>query len=163
MVLTADNLVTLLAAIGSLALIVSIITEVTKDVAIIHKIPTDIKVLVLSLTLTLVSYFAYISYSGTAIIWYYVVATIITGFIVAYVVLYGWNKLVDLYKKFRNIPPIEVTSATATSVADITTTKTSKVNISAKDHSATDIVITDTSVNDALSKPTTTDIVVTDF
>ena len=107
---TAGTLVTILVAIGLLALIVSVIAEVTKGVAILEKIPFNIQVIVLSLTLTLVAYFAYISYSGTAVVWYYVVADVIAGFVVAYVALYGWDKLADLYRRFRNIPQIDITA-----------------------------------------------------
>ena len=106
---TASTFATILAVIGLLALIVSIITEVTKGVAILSKIPTNLQVIVLSITLTLVAYFAYISYSGSVIIWYYIVADIIAGFTVAYVTLYGWDKLAGLYKKFRNIPAVDMT------------------------------------------------------
>lgn len=107
--LSAGMFATLLVVIGLLALIVSVVTEVIKDVVFLSKIPTDIRIIVLSLVLTLYAYFAYISYSGKAIIWYYVVATIIAGFVVAYVVMYGWDKLAQLYKKFRNIPTIDKT------------------------------------------------------
>ena len=106
---TAGTFATILAAIGLLALIVSIITEVTKGVAILSKIPTNLQVIVLSITLTLLAYFAYITYSGSVIIWYYIVADIIAGFTVAYVTLYGWDKLAGLYKKFRNIPAVDMT------------------------------------------------------
>lgn len=115
---TASTIATILAVIGILALIVSIITEVTKGVAVLSKIPTNLQVIVLSITLTLVAYFAYITYSGSEIIWYYIVADIIAGFTVAYVTLYGWDKLAGLYKKFRNIPAIDlpVTSEINTNV-----------------------------------------------
>ncbi len=116
---TASTFVTLFAAIGLLALIVSIITEVTKGVAILSKIPTNLQVIVLSITLTLVAYFAYITYSGSVIIWYYIVADIIAGFTVAYVTLYGWDKLIGLYKKFRNIPVIDMT-ANSTNTSNLT-------------------------------------------
>lgn len=104
MELTTSTFVTISAIIGLLVFLVTIITEVTKSVTLLAKIPTNIQVIVLSLTLTMVTYFAYISYTGNAIIWYYVVATLIAGFIVAYVVLFGWDKFVAQYKRFRNIP-----------------------------------------------------------
>lgn len=109
----ASTIAAILAGIGVLALIVSIITEVTKGVAILSKIPTNLQVIVLSISLTLVAYFAYITYSGSVIIWYYIVADIIAGFTVAYVTLYGWDKLAGLYKKFRNIPAVELTENSA--------------------------------------------------
>ncbi|MDF2513973.1 MAG: hypothetical protein K0S04_3839 [Herbinix sp.] len=128
---TAITFVTILTAIGVLALIVSVITEVTKGVTILQKIPTNLQVIVLSLLLTLVTYFAYISYSDTAIVWYYIVADIIAGFIVAYVALYGWGKLAGLYRKFRNIPTLDITTNSTTFAKSVTpdnATKTSTEN-----------------------------------
>lgn len=106
--ITASVFITILTVIGLLALIVTVITDVTKGVVILEKIPRNVQVIVLSLTLTLVAYFAYISYHEEEIIWYYVVADIIAGFVVAYVVLYGWDKFAGLYKRFRNIPTIGI-------------------------------------------------------
>lgn len=110
MEISAVTFVTIFAIIGFLALLVSVITEVTKDVVLLSKIPVNVQVIVLSLTLTIITYFAYISYTGDAIIWYCVAATIVAGFVVAYVVLYGWDKFAELYKRFRNIPPIDITA-----------------------------------------------------
>lgn len=124
MEITAATFVTILAVIGLLALLVSVITEVTKGVVLLSKIPVDLQVIVLSLTLTIVTYFAYISYSGDAVIWYYVVATIVAGFVVAYVVLFGWDKFADLYRRFRNIPPIDVTADSLPETTSMKSTNT---------------------------------------
>lgn len=113
MEISASFMVTLLTIIGVLVIIVSIISELTKNITLLSKIPNNIQVIVLSQIITLITYFAYISYSGDTIIWYYVVATIIIGFTVAYVVLFGWNKLIELYKRFRNIPISDITLNTS--------------------------------------------------
>lgn len=110
---TVSTFVTILTVIGGLALIVSIITEVLKGVPILKKVPKNLQVIVISLLLSIVTYFAFISYSGTTVIWYYIVADVIAGFVVAYVALYGWDKLASLYKKFRNIPTLDITANTA--------------------------------------------------
>lgn len=120
--LITSNIATIFVVIGLLAAIVSVITEVTKGIAVLAKIPTDIHVIVLSLSLSLIAYFAYISYTGTTIVWYSVTGTVIGSFIVAYVVMYGWDKLAILYKKFRNIPiiteaMIDTTTITTTNEA----------------------------------------------
>lgn len=113
MVIIMEQLTSILALIllliGLVALMVSVIIEVTKEIAILSKIPKDIKVVVLSLALSLFLYFAYISYSGTAIIWYYTIGTVIASFVVAFIVMYGWGKFSSLYKKFRNIPTLDTT------------------------------------------------------
>lgn len=103
----AQFLAVILLVIGILAMMVSIIIEVTKDIAIIEQIPKDIKVVVLSLTLCIFSYFAYISYGGMDVIWYYLLGTIMASFVVSFIVLYGWSKFIELYRKFRNIPNVD--------------------------------------------------------
>jgi hypothetical protein len=127
MEISAVTLVTIFAIIGLLALLVSVITEVTKGVVLLSKIPVDLQVIVLSLTLTIITYFAYISYTGDAIIWYCVAATIVAGFVVAYVVLYGWDKFTELYKRFRNIPPIDIAADSLPETASEETTNSSTI------------------------------------
>lgn len=117
MEIAAGTFVTLFAVIGLIALIVSTITEVTKGIVILSKIPVNLRIIVLSLTLTIVTYFAYISYSGKPVKWYCVIASVVTGFVVAYVVLFGWDKFAYLYKRFRNIPPIDITTDSTTDIA----------------------------------------------
>lgn len=90
-----------LMAIGLLAFIVSVIVEVFKGVSILKNIPTDLVVIVLSLVLTVAAFFAYASYTQLVVIWYMVIGAIIAGFIVAFVAMYGWTKLTDLYKRFE--------------------------------------------------------------
>jgi hypothetical protein len=111
MVIIMEQLTSILAIIllliGLLAMMVSIIIEVTKGIPLLNKISKDVKVVVLSLALSLFLYFAYISYSGTAIIWYYTIGTVLTSFVVAFIVMYGWGKFSSLYKKFRNIPTLD--------------------------------------------------------
>ncbi len=143
---TASTFISILTVIGVLALIVSIITEVIKGVTILKKIPLNLQVIVLSLLLTLISYFAYISYSGTAIVWYYIVADVIAGFVVAYVALYGWSKLADLYKKFRNIPSLDITTNTT---AMTKSTVSDKTTTSSKENNSTPM-ITETQVPDSI-------------
>ncbi len=96
-----NNLMILLAIIGVLAFLVSAITEVTKNISLLKKIPTDLQVIVLSTVLCLVAYFAYISYFSIEIQWYYIAGCIIAAFIVAFVAMYGWEKLTVLYNRFK--------------------------------------------------------------
>lgn len=90
-----------LTIIGVLAFLVSVITEVTKNIGIFKKIPTDLQVIVLSIILCVVSYLAYTSYASIAVIWYYVVGCIIAAFIVSFIAMYGWAKLTALYNRFK--------------------------------------------------------------
>lgn len=90
-----------IVAVGVLAFLVSVITQVTKEIGIFKRIHTSLQVTVLSVVLTVVAYFAYVSYSGIAIIWYMIVGAFICGFIVAFVAMFGWEKLYELYNRFK--------------------------------------------------------------
>ena len=90
-----------IVAVGVLAFLVSVITQVTKEIGIFKRIHTSLQVTVLSVVLTVVAYFAYVSYSGITIIWYMIVGAIICGFIVAFVAMFGWEKLYELYNRFK--------------------------------------------------------------
>ena len=95
------NVAALLTVIGLLVTLVTIITEVTKEIGFLKKIPTDLQVIILSIILCLVTYFAYVAYIGNTVVWYYVVGTIFGAFIVAYVAMYGWSKLIEIYNRFK--------------------------------------------------------------
>lgn len=94
------NMTLLIAVIGVLAFIVSLITQVLKGVGVLAKIPTDILVLVLSIGITVTAFVAYMQYIQQVIIWYMIIAAILVGFIVAFVAMYGWEKLSELWKRF---------------------------------------------------------------
>lgn len=99
--LFTNNVVVFLAIIGLLAFVVSVITEVTKGVGFLSRIPTDLQVIVLSIILCLLSYFTYVSYFKMEVEWYYISTCIIAAFMVAFVSMYGWEKLTTLYQRFK--------------------------------------------------------------
>jgi hypothetical protein len=92
---------TAIIAVSILAFIVSVIVEVTKGVKWLSIIPTDFEVLVLSIGLTVFGLVTYMHYMSFAITWYFVVGAILIGFFVAFVTMYGWEKLTALYKRFK--------------------------------------------------------------
>ena len=96
-----SNVALLLTVIGVLAFTVSVITEVTKSVSFLNKIPTDIQVLVTSILLSVLSVLIYVDLSKTKIIWYYVIGAVVLGFFVAFVSMYGWEKLTTMYNRFK--------------------------------------------------------------
>jgi len=96
-----QNLTLIIAIIGVLAFLVSTITEVFKGVGILSKIPTDIVVLVLSIVITITAFVAYMQYIQQAILWYMIIAAIMAGLIVAFVAMYGWEKLSELWNRFK--------------------------------------------------------------
>ena len=64
-----QNVTLIMAVVGVLAFVVSVITQVFKGVGVLSKIPTDILVFVLSIVLTVVAYVAYMDYIQQTIIY----------------------------------------------------------------------------------------------
>ena len=95
-----SNIMIILAVIGAIAFIVSVITQVIKGVGVFAKIPTDGLVLVLLIGITVAAFVAYMQYLHMTILWYMVLAAIMAGFVVAFVAMYGWEKLSELWKRF---------------------------------------------------------------
>ena len=95
-----QNVPVVMAIVGVLAFIVSVITQVFKGVWILAKIPTDILVFVLSIVLTVVTYVAYMDYIQQTVNWYMFIVAVIAGFMVAFVSMYGWEKFSELWKRF---------------------------------------------------------------
>jgi hypothetical protein len=95
-----SNIMIILAVIGAIAFIASVITQVIKGVGVFAKIPTDGLVLVLSIGITVAAFVAYMQYLHMTILWYMVLAAIMAGFVVAFVAMYGWEKLSELWKRF---------------------------------------------------------------
>lgn len=96
-----SNVALLLTVIGVLAFTVSVITEVTKSVSFLNKIPTDIQVLVTSILLSVLSVLVYVDLSKTKLIWYYIVGAVVLGFFVSFIAMYGWEKLTTMYNRFK--------------------------------------------------------------
>lgn len=94
------NMTILLGIIGVLAFAVSIVVQVFKGVSFLKKIPTDILVFVLSIGLTVTAFVAYMQYIQQTIIWYMIIAAILAGLLVAFVAMYGWEKVSELWKRF---------------------------------------------------------------
>lgn len=90
-----------LMVLGVLAFSVSVITQVIKNTTLLKKIPTDIIVMVISITLTIVLYFIIADYYNIVPAWYGVAAAIISGFFVAFIATYGWTKFHELWLRFK--------------------------------------------------------------
>ena len=94
------NMTLLLGVIGILAFTVSIVVQVFKGVSVLKKIPTDILVFVLSIGFTVTAFVAYMQYVQQTILWYMIIASILAGLLVAFVAMYGWEKVSELWKRF---------------------------------------------------------------
>lgn len=91
----------ILGVVGFLAFIINIITQLTKEIGFLSRIPTALQVIVTSLIICLLVYFGYSTYAELTIQWYYIVATIIGSFLISYVSMYGFEKLKEIYDRFR--------------------------------------------------------------
>lgn len=90
-----------IAIISILAFIVSIITELIKNIGLLKKLPTNILVLIISIIICISGYLAYTSYISSPIKWHLIIASFFSSFVVAYVATYGWEKMHLLNKRFK--------------------------------------------------------------
>ena len=90
-----------IALVGIMAFVVSVITEVTKKIPFLAKIPTDIVVICLSIVFSVVAYLVYAQCMLIVVTWYMVAAAIIAGFFVAFIAMFGWDKMDNLWQRFK--------------------------------------------------------------
>ena len=95
-----DNMSIILAVICALCVIISVITEFTKEIGFLNKIPTSLQVLVLSIVVCVLAFFMFISYMNIQFVWYYLVAVIFISFIVATITAKGWDFFIYIIKRF---------------------------------------------------------------
>lgn len=99
------NITAIIAALISVISILVILTNITTEVfkkLLPQKIPTDILAIALAVLLTLVAFFAYFSYAGIPILWYYVFAAVMVGIMVAYAAMFGFDKLKSILTSAQN-------------------------------------------------------------
>ena len=94
------NLSVILSIVGVLVVLTNIITQVLEKVTW-EKMPTNILVVIISMTLTLVAFFAYCQINAIVITWYMVVAAVILGFLVAYAAMFGFDKLKEVLNQIE--------------------------------------------------------------
>lgn len=96
-----QNGAVVLTIIGILATFVTIVTEFTKTWGFLDRIPTSLQVLVVSMLVSVLSVVIYVQMQKAEMIWYYIVGAIVLGWIVAYVSMYGWEKLTEMWGRFK--------------------------------------------------------------
>ena len=89
----------LLIAIGVMAFIVSVVTQVIKSWPGLGKLPTSAVVIVLSLILCPVSFVAMMAWLKQPIRWYMVFACMIAAFVVALVAMDGWERVKEIWER----------------------------------------------------------------
>lgn len=95
-----SNLSYIMIAVAIVCTFVSIVTELTKEIRFLKKIPTSAQVTVTSIIVTIIILIAYASYKNIQIQWYYIFAAIIVGIFIAFITMYGWDALIKRFKDF---------------------------------------------------------------
>lgn len=90
-----------LIAIGALAFLVSIITQVIKEMPGLKNIQTNAVALAVSVILCPVSVIIACQYFNIVITWYYVFASFIAAFIVYLVSTGGWEKVAEMWERTK--------------------------------------------------------------
>lgn len=90
-----------LIAIGVLAFLVSIITQVIKEMPGLKNIQTNAVALAVSVILCPVSVIIACQYFNIVITWYYVFASFIAAFIVYLVATGGWEKVAEMWNRTK--------------------------------------------------------------
>ncbi|WP_320973323.1 ribonuclease [Enterocloster bolteae] len=91
----------LLIGIGILACVVSIITQVIKELPKLDKLPTSVVALTISLVLCPLVVIVLCTYMKQPIVWYYVFGAFIAAFIVYLVSTGGWERVNEIWKRTR--------------------------------------------------------------
>ena len=96
-----ENGAVILTIIGAMATFVTIVTEFTKTWGFLDRIPTSLQVLAVSMLVSVLSVVIYVQMQKAEMVWYYIVGAIVLGWIVAYVSMYGWEKLTEMWGRFK--------------------------------------------------------------
>lgn len=93
-----------LIAIGVLAFLTSIITQVIKEMPGLKSIQTNAVALIIALILCPLAVVISCIYMQIAIMWYYIVGAVIAAFIVYLVATGGWEKVSEMWNrtKYKN-------------------------------------------------------------
>ena len=91
---------TLILIIGALVALTNIIVEVIKKLTW-DKVPTNVIATLVAEVLTLVAFFAWTSINSITVVWYYVVAAVVVGILVAYAAMFGFDKLKEILQGLK--------------------------------------------------------------
>ena len=89
----------LFIAIGVMAFLVSVVTQVIKELPGLKNLPTSMVVIVLSLVLCPLAMLALLEYIKQPVTWYMVFACMLAAFVVALVSMDGWERLKEIWNR----------------------------------------------------------------
>lgn len=90
-----------LIAIGVLAFLTSVITQVVKEMPGLKNIQTNAVALVIALALTVLAVVILCIYLQMVITWYYIVGAVVAAFIVYLVATGGWERVYDMWNRTK--------------------------------------------------------------
>lgn len=90
-----------LMAVGVLAFVVSVITQVIKEMPVLKGIQTNAVAMVVALIICPVSVIVACQYFNIVIVWYYVFASFIAAFIVYLVSTGGWERVSEMWNRTK--------------------------------------------------------------
>ena len=91
----------ILIAIGAMAFLVSVITQLIKELPWFKQVPTAVLVFVLALVLCPVSFLALMAWMSEPVTWYMMFACMMAAFIVALVALDGWERIKSIWDRTK--------------------------------------------------------------
>ena len=91
----------LLTAIGCAAFLVSVITQVIKDMPFLKRIQTNVVALTVSLIVCPMAVIIACQYFKIGITWYYIFGSFIAAFIVYLVSTGGWEKVSEMWNRTK--------------------------------------------------------------
>ena len=89
-----------MAAIGALSLLTGVVTELTKNIGFLQRIPTDLQALVLGVVFSLAAVFCPGERGAAEPLWTGVIYGVVRGGLAAFVATYGWTKLDAFVQRF---------------------------------------------------------------
>ena len=90
-----------LMAIGGLSFLVAVIVQVIKELPWLQQIPTSVVALTVSMILCPLAVVIACQYFRIAVIWYYLVASLIAAFVVYLVATGGWERVTGIWRRTK--------------------------------------------------------------
>ena len=90
-----------LMMVGALAFLVSLITQVIKEMPMLKRIQTNVVALAVSMIICPISVVIACQYFKIVIAWYYVFASFVAAFIVYLVSTCGWEKVTKMWNRTK--------------------------------------------------------------